>query len=141
MKKIWLILLVAVFLTALIPSARAAEEEAFFLDREAVFSNMDRSYAQGYAPTVAWGRMMLAMPVRSDRAVGGIQAELLIDEAISPFRTPLPAPRIQAVEPGSGPSASTMRSSRITKAAIIPALSASRVRTPPERPSPRRSPP
>ena len=100
MKKMLSFLLLVVFLSTLVPVARATGEEDFYIDRDAIFSNMDRSYAQGYTPTIAWGRMMLAMPIRSDRAVGSITAELIISNDIFPFRIPTPLPRVQPVEPG-----------------------------------------
>ena len=70
MKKILIVLLAAVFLTALIPGAWADNTDAFTIDERAVLGDMSRSYLQGYEPVVSWDRLTMVIPIRSEKAVG-----------------------------------------------------------------------
>ena len=101
MKKILSILLLAVLIAAMIPSAWADNTDAFILDERAVFNDMSRSYLQGYEPVVSWDRLTLVIPIRSEKAVGNIQAELIVaNEDISPFKPQSMSARTQRVEDG-----------------------------------------
>ena len=101
MKKILSILLLAVFLTAMIPCAWADSTEAFTIDERIVFNDMSRSYLQGYEPVISWDRLTLVIPIRSEKAVGNIQAELIVaNEDISPFKPQSMSARTQRVEDG-----------------------------------------
>ena len=101
MKKILIVLLAAVFLTALIPGAWADNTDAFTIDERAVLGDMSRSYLQGYEPVVSWDRLTMVIPIRSEKAVGSIQAELIVaNEDISPFKPQSMSARTQRVEDG-----------------------------------------
>lgn len=93
--------LLAVFLAAMIPGALAEGTEAFTLDERAVLDGMSRSYLQGYEPAASGERLTLVIPVRSEKAVGNIQAELgVVDEASSPFKTQSMSAQTQRVADG-----------------------------------------
>ena len=101
MKKILSILLLAVLIAAMIPSAWADNTDAFIIDERAVFHDMSRSYLQGYEPVVSWDRLTMVIPIRSEKAVGSIQAELIVaNEDISPFKPQSMSARTQRVEDG-----------------------------------------
>ena len=87
MKKILFFIIMAVFLITLIPFASAENTDAFIIDERCVFSDMSRSYLQGYEPAVAWDYLTLLMPIRSDKAIGSINAELiLLNEEVALFK-------------------------------------------------------
>ena len=101
MKKILSILLLAVLIAAMIPRAWADNTDAFIIDERAVFNDMSRSYLQGYEPVVSWDRLTMVIPIRSEKAVGNIQAELIVaNEDISPFKPQSMSARTQRVEDG-----------------------------------------
>lgn len=101
MKKFFSILLMAVLIAAMIPCARAEGTDAFTIDERAVFNDMGRSYLQGYEPVVSWDRLTLVIPVRSEKAVSNIQAELIVrNEEASPFKPQSMSARGQRVEDG-----------------------------------------
>ena len=101
MKKILSILLLAVLIAAMIPSAWADNTDAFIIDERAVFNDMSRSYLQGYEPVVSWDRLTMVIPIRSEKAVGNIQAELIVaNEDVSPFKPQSMSARTQRVEDG-----------------------------------------
>ena len=101
MKKILSILLLAVLIAAMIPSALAENTDAFIIDERAVFNDMSRSYLQGYEPVISWDRLTMVIPIRSEKAVGSIQAELIVaNEDISPFKPQSMSARTQRVEDG-----------------------------------------
>ena len=101
MKKILSILLLAVLIAAMIPSAWADNTDAFIIDERAVFNGMSRSYLQGYEPVVSWDRLTMVIPIRSEKAVGNIQAELIVaNEDVSPFKPQSMSARTQRVEDG-----------------------------------------
>ena len=101
MKKILSILLLAVLIAAMSPCAYAESTEAFTIDERTVFNDMSRSYLQGYEPVVSWDRLTMVIPIRSERAVGNIQAELIVaNEDISPFKPQSMSARTQRVEDG-----------------------------------------
>ena len=101
MKKMLSILLLAVLIAAMIPCAYADNTDAFTIDERAVFNDMSRSYLQGYEPVISWDRLTLVIPIRSEKAVGNIQAELIVaNEDISPFKPQSMSARTQRVEDG-----------------------------------------
>lgn len=101
MKKMLSILLLAVLLTAVIPCAFAEGGEAFTIDERVMFNDMSRSWLQGYEPSVSWDRLSLILPIRSEKAVGNISAELTVEnEAISPVKPQDMSARTQRVEDG-----------------------------------------
>ena len=101
MKKILSILLLAVLIAAMIPSAWADNTDAFTIDERTVFNDMSRSYLQGYEPVVSWDRLTMVIPIRSEKAVSNIQAELIVaNEDISPFKPQSMSARTQRLEDG-----------------------------------------
>ena len=101
MKKILSILLLAVLIAAMIPCAWADSTDAFTIDERAVFNDMSRSYLQGYEPVISWDRLTLVIPIRSEKAVGNIEAELIAgNEEVSPFKPQSMSARTQRVEDG-----------------------------------------
>ena len=101
MRRILLILLVAIFLAATIPCAWADSTDAFTIDERAIFNDMSRSYLQGYEPDISWDRLTLVIPIRSEKAVGNVQAELIVtNEEISPFKPQSMSARTQRAENG-----------------------------------------
>ena len=87
MKQFWAILLSAVLLVSLIPCAGAEDSQDFTIDEQMVFSDMSRSYLQGYQPSTSYNRLNLVIPIRSEHAVGSINAELIpAQESIAPFK-------------------------------------------------------
>ena len=81
----------AVLLTALllIPifTVQAEDKPDFEIDQRQVLQGMNRSWLQGYEPRIANNTLSLALPIRSNRADGQIQTELIPgDESLSPFR-------------------------------------------------------
>lgn len=101
MKKILSILLLAVLIAAMIPRAYADSTDAFVIDERKVFNDMSRSYLQGYEPVVSWDRLTLVIPIRSEKALGNIGAELIVEnEANSPFKPQSMSARTQRVEDG-----------------------------------------
>lgn len=78
MKKIVLFLLVTALMLALSCQGAAAN---FELDDKAVTYAMDgRSWYQGYTPKVQYGSFSICLPLRSERAVGNIQASIALDD-------------------------------------------------------------
>lgn len=101
MKKVFSILLMAVLIAAMIPCAQAEGTDDFTIDERAVFYDMSRSYLQGYEPVVSWDWLTLVIPIRSEKAVDNIQAELIAqNEEVSPFMTQNMSARTQRVEDG-----------------------------------------
>ena len=85
----------------MIPRAYAEGTDAFTIDERAVFNDMSRSYLQGYEPVISWDRLTLVIPIRSEKAVGSIQSELIVaNEDISPFKPQSMSARTQRVEDG-----------------------------------------
>ena len=101
MKQFWAILLSAVLLVSLIPCAGAEDSQDFTIDEQMVFSDMSRSYLQGYQPSTSYNRLNLVIPIRSEHAVGSINAELIpAQESIAPFKLQNMGVRAQSVEDG-----------------------------------------
>ncbi len=87
------LLVVLLFLPLL--SGAAEEGDPFSLDEHAVFADMGRSWLQGYSPAITANRMKLILPLRSREPAGDITAELIIDEALSPFKAQSMAAAVQ----------------------------------------------
>ena len=98
----------AVLLAALllIPvfAIRAEESPAFTIDQRRVLQGMNRSWLQGYTPTILSNVLNLVIPILSDQADGQIQTELIFpDEAIAPFKPQPMSVRTQRAESGLYP--------------------------------------
>ena len=76
-KNIGFAALLAALFLALVCAASAEDSPAFTVDETVVLQGMDRSFLQGYEPSMSGGRWNLILPVRSDLAVGSITAELI----------------------------------------------------------------
>ena len=83
----WLAAILAVwFLMPFFP-ARGESVPAFTVDRTRVLQGMDRSWEQGYAPSVSRNQWTMILPVRSAEVRGAVTAELIIpDGRPSPFK-------------------------------------------------------
>ncbi len=78
MRKIASFLTVTALMLMLCCQADAA---SFELDDKAVVYAMDgRSWYQGYTPKVQYGSFSICLPLRSERAVGNIQASIALDD-------------------------------------------------------------
>ncbi len=77
MKKILCLLLLALLTLTLPQKAEAAE---FTLDPYAKTSGMDRSWYQGYSPSVESNTMTLCFPMRSDSFAGTLTASIALDD-------------------------------------------------------------
>ena len=76
MNKMLAVLLTALFLTPFF-AARGESAPAFTVDETAVLRGMDRSWLQGYTPTVQADKWTMILPVRSEAAVGTVTAEMV----------------------------------------------------------------
>jgi hypothetical protein len=82
------LLLLCLALSALSgPAAVAATAEApLSIDSRHIYEGMEKSYEEGYLPTVAGGRATVVLPLLSDTFTGLITASVnLGDPAVSPF--------------------------------------------------------
>lgn len=78
MRKIVLFLSVMALMLALCCHGYAAN---FELDDKAVTHTMDgRSWYQGYTPRIQYGSFSICLPLRSERAVGNVQASIALDD-------------------------------------------------------------
>ena len=86
-KTLLAVLLTALFLAPFF-QAGADSAPALAVDESAVLRGMDRSWRQGYTPSVSKNKWILILPVRSEQAAGILRAELLTDnEQLTPFKT------------------------------------------------------
>ena len=86
MNKLLAVLLTVLFLAPFFP-ARAETAPAFTVDETAVLKGMDRSWMQGYVPSVSRDKWTMILPVRSDSAVGAVKAELVVkNNRMTPFK-------------------------------------------------------
>lgn len=100
-KAYWIAVLLTVLLLAPLFQGNA-EETAFTVDQERVCQGMNRSWRQGYEPTIANNRLTLILPLLSDQAYGAIETELVMaDEALSPFKPQSMSVRTQPSEGGA----------------------------------------
>ena len=87
MNKLLAVLLTALFLTPFF-AACAEPAAALTVDETVVLKGMDRSWRQGYTPSVSKNHWNLILPVRSEQAAGTLPAELAItNEQVTPFKT------------------------------------------------------
>lgn len=95
---------IAVLLTImfLVPMVQGyAEQAAFSIDPFRILNGMNRSWLQGYEPSVAQNKWMLVLPVLSEQANGSIQTELIMhDETLSPFKPQTMSVKTQRSEGG-----------------------------------------
>ena len=82
---------IAILLTALllIPifTAKSEEKADFEIDQRRVLQGMNRSWLQGYEPTISNNYLSMVLPILSDQAEGSIQTELIVlHESASPFK-------------------------------------------------------
>lgn len=86
MNKLLAVLLAALFLTPFF-TANAEPAEALTVDETVVLKGMDRSWRQGYTPSVIKNHWNLILPIRSERAAGTLKAELTVNnEQVTPFK-------------------------------------------------------
>ena len=83
-------------------AAWAEEKPDFEIDPRQVLYGMNRSWLQGYTPSVSNNVLNLVLPILSDRAEGAIQAELIMpDERVSPFKPQTMFVRVQRGDSGT----------------------------------------
>lgn len=98
-KAFTAVLLTALFLVPIWTGA--AGEDAFTLDLTRVLPGMNRSWLQGYEPSVSQDRLTLLLPILSSQASGPIETALIVaDEAHSPFKPQTMSVRTQPSEDG-----------------------------------------
>ena len=73
---------ICIFLTMLLVlsmgvTALAAE---FELDQHSTIDGMNRSWYQGYAPSISYHKMTICLPIRAESCVGDITASLVLDD-------------------------------------------------------------
>ena len=94
----------AVLLTVLflVPIFNAqAEDSPFTIDQDRILNGMNRSWLQGYEPSVAQNKWTLVLPILSDQAYGYIEIELIMaDETLSPFKPQTMSVKTQRSESG-----------------------------------------
>ncbi len=79
-------LIIALLAALLLPACALAED--FTLEEKKILQGMDRSWQQGYEPTVENGRVNILLPLTSEKAGGKITAMLALRDAeTSPFAT------------------------------------------------------
>ena len=81
--RMTVVVLLAVLLASMIPGVFAEGTDSFTIDEHAVFNDMSRSWLQGYEPSVSWDRMNLVLPIRADKAVSELSAQLLVQDETS----------------------------------------------------------
>ena len=95
---------ISVLLTVLflVPIFHAdAEEKPFLIDEDRVLNSMNRSWMQGYEPSIAQNRLTLVLPILSEEASGYIQTEIIMaDAALSPFKPQTMSVKTQRSESG-----------------------------------------
>ncbi len=99
-KQILTVLLTVLFL-ALFSAADAETVPAFAPDRNTVLKGMDRSWGQGYEPSVTKGKWEMILPVRSEKALDPVTAELVIPEdRLTPFKAQTMSGQVREEEKG-----------------------------------------
>ncbi|MBR0217664.1 MAG: hypothetical protein IJQ33_00465, partial [Clostridia bacterium] len=67
--------------------AQSEEKADFEIDRRRVLQGMNRSWLQGYEPTISNNHLSMVIPILSDQAEGSIQTEwIVLNESASPFK-------------------------------------------------------
>lgn len=98
--KYFLAVLLTVLFLVPIFSAQA-EDSSFTIDQDRILNGMNRSWLQGYEPSVSQNKWTLVLPVLSDEAYGFIQTELIMaDETLSPFKPQTMSVKTQRSESG-----------------------------------------
>ncbi len=78
-----------------------AEESPFTIDQDRVLKGMNRSWMQGYEPSISQNKLTLVLPILSEQANGSIETELMMaDETLSPFKPQTMSVRTQRSESG-----------------------------------------
>lgn len=95
---------IAVLLTVLflVPIFGAQAEDApFTIDQDRILNGMNRSWLQGYEPSIYQNKWTLVLPILSEPAYGYIQTELIMaDETLSPFKPQTMSVKTQRSESG-----------------------------------------
>lgn len=95
---------IAVLLTVLflLPIFGAQAEDApFTIDQDRILNGMNRSWLQGYEPSIYQNKWTLVLPILSEPAYGYIQTELIMaDETLSPFKPQTMSVKTQRSESG-----------------------------------------
>ncbi len=78
-----------------------AEDSPFVIDQDRVLKGMNRSWKQGYEPSISQNKLTLVLPILSEQANGSIETELMMaDETLSPFKPQTMSVRTQRSESG-----------------------------------------
>ena len=78
-----------------------ADASPFTIDQDRILNGMNRSWMQGYEPSVSQNKWTLVLPVLSETAYGYIQTELIMaDETLSPFKPQTMSVKTQRSESG-----------------------------------------
>lgn len=86
MKRKAVCFIVGLLIFLISAAAPSAREPALSIDTARVYQGMERSYAEGYLPTVSHGQATVLLPLLSETAEGPLTAAVdLGDPAVSPF--------------------------------------------------------
>jgi len=77
MKKTICIFLTMLLVLSMSVTALAAE---FEIDQHSTIDGMNRSWYQGYAPSISYHKMTLCLPIRAESCVGDITISLALDD-------------------------------------------------------------
>ena len=77
MRKTICIFLTMLLVLSMSVTAFAAE---FELDQHSTIDGMNRSWYQGYAPSISYHKMTLCLPIRAESCVGNITVSLALDD-------------------------------------------------------------
>ena len=77
MKRLISILLTLLLVLSMSVTAFAAE---FQIDQHSTIDGMNRSWYQGYAPSISYHKMTICLPIRAESCVGDITVSLALDD-------------------------------------------------------------
>ena len=77
MKRLICFLLTMLLVLSMSVTALAAE---FEIDQHATIDGMNRSWYQGYAPSISYHKMTICLPIRAESCVGDITVSLALDD-------------------------------------------------------------
>lgn len=77
MKRFTCIVLIILLMLSMSVTAFAAE---FEIDQHSTIDGMNRSWYQGYAPSISYHKMTLCLPIRAESCVGDITVSLALDD-------------------------------------------------------------
>ena len=77
MKRLICIFLTMLLVLSMSVTAFAAE---FEIDQHSTIDGMNRSWYQGYAPSISYHKMTLCLPIRAESCVGDITVSLALDD-------------------------------------------------------------